>query len=195
MVLPDPTHVLIPVKAFRSAKGRLTPALTLAERVRLARHMATGVVQATRGLPTWVVCDDDEVAAWAQSRGAGVSWHPRSGLNGAVHDATVERFAAGASRVVVIHSDLPLVSSIAVFTAVTDEILLAPDRHGSGTNVVSTPTPDFRFAFGPGSFDRHLAEAQRLAIPLRIVDDPSFGWDVDEPADLSVFDIRAAPRS
>jgi 2-phospho-L-lactate guanylyltransferase len=42
----------------------------------------------------------------------------------------------------------------------------------------------FRFAYGPGSHARHVAEAQRLGLPWRSLPDPDLGWDVDEPADL-----------
>ena len=42
----------------------------------------------------------------------------------------------------------------------------------------------FTFAYGPGSFRRHSAEARRLAMALRVVREPSLAWDVDVPADL-----------
>lgn len=185
------TQVVIPVKAFGRAKARLAPALSLAERADLARQMASVVARAAGPARTWVVCDDREVAAWAHSHGCSVSWQPGRGLNGAVAAATAERFTSGATRVVVIHSDLPLVTSLAAVDAEADALVLAPDRHNSGTNVVSTPTPEFCFAYGPGSFSRHLMEAARLDLPTSVVRDPSLGWDVDEPADLSVFGIGA----
>ncbi|HET8931077.1 MAG TPA: 2-phospho-L-lactate guanylyltransferase [Acidimicrobiales bacterium] len=185
------TQVVIPVKAFGRAKARLAPALSLTERADLARQMATGVVAAAGAARTWVVCDDREVAAWADSLGCSLSWQPGRGLNGAVAAATTERFSSGAARVVVIHSDLPLVRSLAALEADDDAIVLAPDRHNSGTNAVSTPTSAFCFAYGPGSFSRHLDEAARLDLPMSIVRDRSLGWDVDEPADLSVFGVGA----
>lgn len=189
------TQVLIPVKAFDRAKARLAPALTVPERAELARTMATSVVHAVGDLPVWVVCDDPSVAAWARSAGCAVSWQPGRGLDGAVQQATSERFTAGAGRVVVIHSDLPLVTSVRSLDPGTDELLLAPDRHGAGTNVVSTPTPQFRFSYGPGSFARHLAEAERLGLAVRTVHDPTLGWDVDVPDDLTVFTSGSPDRA
>ena len=62
--------VLVPVKAFHQAKLRLAPALDQAQRAALAREMATNVVRAAGDLPVAVVCDDDEVAAWAATVGA-----------------------------------------------------------------------------------------------------------------------------
>ena len=64
---------------------------------------------------------------------------------------------------------------------------LVPDRHGDGTNVASIPTGvGFTFAYGPGSFRAHRAEATRLGLTLRLVADTRLGWDVDVPADLEV---------
>lgn len=187
MAPPHDVQVVIPVKSFTRAKARLAPALSASARAALAREMATGVVRAAGDRPAWVVCDDPEVADWARTVGCGVCWRPGTGLNGAVDAAVAERFAAGATRVVVVHSDLPLLTSLDAVTAGSAEVVLAPDRHGSGTNVVSTPTASFRFAYGPGSFDRHLAEAERLGLEVRVVRDRTLGWDVDEPADLEVF--------
>ena len=64
-------------------------------------------------------------------------------------------------------------------------ITLVPDRYGNGTNVIALPTDaGFQFSYGPGSFARHRAEAQRLGLPLRVLDLPDLAWDVDEPGDM-----------
>jgi 2-phospho-L-lactate guanylyltransferase len=66
-----------------------------------------------------------------------------------------------------------------------------PDRHDGGTNVACVPSAiGFQFAYGPGSFLRHCAEARRLGCELRVVRDAALGWDVDVPADLG-FDRTA----
>ena len=57
--------VLIPVKAFRDAKGRLSDVLSPDERAELSRPMAAAVVRAASPLAVWIVCDDDDVAEWA----------------------------------------------------------------------------------------------------------------------------------
>jgi 2-phospho-L-lactate guanylyltransferase len=180
--------VLVPVKAFARAKARLAPTLTPAERAELARSMAESVLRAAGGLDVWVVCDDDDVAAWARDLGAEVAWHPGTGLDGAVSAACTERFAHGATRVAVVHGDLPLIESMAWHDQSGDAVVLVPDRHGKGTNVISTPTPAFRFAYGPGSFARHVAEVERLGLELCVVHDLAMGWDIDVPSDLSAID-------
>jgi len=182
------TGVLIPVKAFRDAKVRLAPALAPAQRSALARSMATGVVAAAGALPVWVVCDDDDVAQWATSVGATVLWMPERGLNRAVTEGVAALATAGVERVVVCHADLPHATTLDHVSGSGGngpDVVLVPDRQRKGTNVVSLPTTSgFRFAYGPGSFDRHLAEATRLGLSVEVVDDPSLAWDVDVPADL-----------
>lgn len=176
--------VVIPVKAFASAKVRLAPAMGERARAELARSMATQVVAAAAPLPVHVVCDDDEVAAWAKACGAAVIWTPGRGLNGAVQDAVGQLASAGVAHVTVAHADLPRATDLrwpSRFAGIT----LVPDRHGDGTNVISLPTGcGFTFAYGPGSFARHAAEALRHPLPLRVARRADLAWDVDVPDDL-----------
>jgi 2-phospho-L-lactate guanylyltransferase len=181
-----PVAVLLPVKSFGEAKLRLAPALDPAHRAALARAMATHVVRSAAPLPTAVVCDDAEVAAWARELGALVVWEPERGLNRAVEAGVARLAAGGASRVVVAHADLPQAEAgrlewVARFAGVT----LVPDHRDNGTNVICVPGhAGFTFSYGPGSFSRHGAEAHRLGLPLRVVREPSLSHDVDLPADL-----------
>src|SRR3954452_2090777 len=143
-------------------------------------------VAAAGNLPASVVCDDEDVAAWATALGASVIWSPGVGLNGAVTDGVLKLAAAGAIEVIVAHADLPLaddLTRLAGFAGVT----FVPDGHVEVTNVLCVLTGvDFRFAYGPGSFARHRDEADRLALPYRVLRDPRLGWDVDVPADLDL---------
>jgi 2-phospho-L-lactate guanylyltransferase len=180
--------VLVPVKAFRDAKLRLAPALDPTERAALARSMATRVLAASGGLPVAVVCDDTEVADWATAHGAQVLWRPGRGLNGAVTDGVAALAAAGFATAIVAHADLPHAVDLA-WVGGTPGVTIVPDRREDGTNVIAVPTrAGFTFAYGPGSFARHTAEAERLGVPLRVVREPTLGWDVDVPADLAVPD-------
>lgn len=176
---------LLPVKAFGAAKRRLSRVLDPAERVELSRSMATTVVAATAGMPTFVVCDDDEVARWARGAGAEVIWRPGRGLNGAVNDGVHQLATWGFDRIVVSHADLPHARDLR-WVADFDGVTLVPDRHDDGTNVACVPAgTSFRFAYGRGSFPRHLAEAHRRGLAVRIERDQRLGWDVDVPSDLS----------
>jgi len=178
--------VLVPVKAFSRAKLRLASALPAAEREALVRSMADVVLRAAAPLPTAVVCDDEEVAAWARERGAEVLWTPGLGLNGAVEAGVRELTARGVEHVTVAHADLPLADDL-TWVSEFDGITLVPDRRDDGTNVVGVPAgARFPFSYGPGSFARHHAAAEALGLPMQVVRIPQLGWDVDVPDDLPV---------
>jgi 2-phospho-L-lactate/phosphoenolpyruvate guanylyltransferase len=187
-VPPAPEVVLIPVKAFHEAKRRLGSVLSDDERIRLVRAMASQVVAACAPLPVAIVCDDHDVARWASDLGATVMWEPGQGLNGAVR-AGVDRLArAGARWVTVAHGDLPRAHGLGVL-APFEGVTLVPDRRDDGTNVLRLPAGSaFRFAYGPGSFRAHRAEATRLGLPVRVLRDPDLAYDVDWPADMLELD-------
>ncbi len=183
--------MLVPVKAFSTAKIRLASALPPAERTALARAMAEQVIRAAGTSPVAVVCDDRSVAGWARALGALVIWEPGRGLNGAVEDGVAHLAGLGVEHVTVAHADLPLatdLSWVSRFPGVT----LVPDRREDGTNVIGAPTGSgFVFSYGPGSFARHVAEARRTGLPLRVVRSTLLSWDVDLPADLSAAPLPA----
>ncbi|MET0909978.1 MAG: 2-phospho-L-lactate guanylyltransferase [Ilumatobacteraceae bacterium] len=177
--------VLLPVKAFHEAKARLRPALTDAERARLARWMAGRVVAAAAPHPVFVVCDDRAVAGWADSVGATVLWRPARGLNAAVGDGFATLSGDGYSSIVVSHSDLPLAADLGRF-ADAAAATLVPDHRDDGTNVLALPAAlPFQFGYGAGSFHHHLAECRRLGVTARVVRDPLLALDVDTPDELA----------
>jgi 2-phospho-L-lactate guanylyltransferase len=175
---------LVPVKGFAAAKRRLATALAPKERADLAQAMAEHVLLAAAPLVTAVVCDDPDVARWATQHGALLLEEPGLGLNGAVTAGVDALAAAGAEEVLVVHADLPLASGLSSFAGLGG-ISLVPDRREDGTNVACVPAKaGFRFSYGPGSFRRHCAEAERLGFVPRIVREPLLAWDVDVPSDL-----------
>ena len=184
-VFLGPEVVLVPVKAFHQAKRRLGATLPEPERVGLVRAMAEHVVAACIPLPVAVVCDDDSVATWAAQLGAAVMWEPGQGLNGAVR-AGVDRLARTGTRwVTVAHGDLPRARGLGSLTPF-EGVTLVPDRRDDGTNVLRLPAASpFGFAYGPGSFRAHLAEASRCGLAVRVLRDPVLAYDVDWPADVA----------
>lgn len=186
------TAVLVPVKAFSAAKKRLAPILPDAQRRALAQWMADGVLAAAAPLPVFVACDNDEVASWAESRGASVLWGPGLGLNGAI-DHGVETIAGkGYDHVIVAHGDLPLPWALAS-VARADTVVLVPDRRGDGTNVLSRPCRVHLPAdYGGGSFGRHLAAAMASGAAVSVRTDPRLSIDVDTIADCRHPEVAAA---
>lgn len=181
------TAVLIPIKAFSKAKARLSSRLDATERATLALSMANHMINAQRGLDVYICCDDQGVAAWADSVGAQTIWTPRAGLNASVQAGVDAVRADGKSEVAVAHADLPLATSLASVFG-WPGVTLIPDRHRSGTNVIAFPTMiPFRFSFGIASFHRHLKEAVLYRRGVRLVHDRAFGFDVDSPQDLDIL--------
>ncbi len=179
--------MVVPIKAFTGAKARLAPALSPAERTALARRLAAGVIGASRraGLDVLVATDDDEVASWAAAAGARPVPTAGLGLDGSVQAGVGEAERSGAARIVVAHADLPAPARIGGLARMPG-VTLVPDRHDDGTNALSVPAGcGFRFAYGPGSFRRHLAEARRLGAGVRVWRERGLAWDVDVPADLA----------
>ncbi|HEY5273082.1 MAG TPA: hypothetical protein VIJ34_07590 [Acidimicrobiales bacterium] len=176
--------LLVPVKSFTEAKHRLESALSPTSRADLARQLAAIVLAAAGDLDKFVACDDGQVADWAIAQGAFVLWTPGLGLSGAVNAGVAHLATVGYDTVVVAHADLPLVTTFENF-AHDGAVTLAPDWRDDGTNVAAVPAgAGFHFAYGPGSFSRHRAEATRLGIPLVVVRDERLGSDVDLPSDL-----------
>jgi len=187
------TAVLVPVKAFADAKARLSGVLDASMRARLARWMAERVLAAAGDLDRYVVCDDDDVAEWAQRCGATVLWQPGVGLNAAVDAAIVDVAERGTTHVVVAHGDLPRATDLARF-ATPATITLVPDHRGDGTNVLSMPTSiattSFSVSYGPASFERHVQAAMATGAMVQVRRDPLLALDVDTPAELDHPSIR-----
>ncbi len=186
-----PDHVVVvPIKRFTDAKVRLTPHLNATERVDLARSMARHVLDNVRDEQVVVVCDDDEVRALAHEFGAKVIDDVGGGLNSALkHSLTVLR-DRGVLRATIVHADLPQATSLSALLdraqLGTDDVLLLPDRHGDGTNLMSIPlTVDFALSYGTQSFSHHLHEARRHRLRVMVMIDAGYAHDVDVPSDLA----------
>ena len=177
--------VVIPVKSFTMAKGRLADTLSPAERESLARDCATRVVRAAGDIAAFVVCGDPLVAEWARALGARVVDQGRPGLDAAVETGTAAAATAGHDHVIVAHADLPLARSLA-HVAVAGTVTIVTDRHHDGTNVLSFPLgAGFTTAYGPGSCDNHVRIAEQLGIPHRVLVDDDLSLDLDTADDLS----------
>lgn len=166
--------------------------LTPAERVALAKFCADCVVKASRKFDVFVVCDDEDVAQWARSHGAKIVWQPEAGLNAAVRAGIEFARKRGKDFAIVTHSDLPLANDFAELIQDESEanlknsVLLVPDRHEDGTNVMVLPTNlAFNFHYGKNSFFAHQQEAKNLGISVVIKTDQSLAVDIDTADDLA----------
>jgi 2-phospho-L-lactate guanylyltransferase len=196
--------VVIPVRAFALGKARLTEHLDDETRTALARTLADRVGAAAGELPTVVVSSAADVRDWAGTRGLDVVDDPGT-LDEAAAAGRAWVAARGCARAVVAHADLPFARSVAPLVRDGGRPIVAvvPCHRDDGTTVISVPVDvPFEFAYGPGSFRRHAAEARRRGLGFRVVRDAELAFDVDVPADLdrldhpvsSLDDVAASPR-
>jgi 2-phospho-L-lactate guanylyltransferase len=188
--------IVIPLRSFAHAKLRLAGVLSDDARVAFARAMADRVADVAAAWPAVVVSDAPEVCAWASERGLAVVADAGS-LDGAADAGREWVRGQGLARVVIVHADLPLASSLEAVTGdgAAPIVALVPDHRRDGTPVLSLPAAaPFRFRYGPGSAARHTEEARRCGLTVRLVDDPELGFDVDVEDDVRLLERRRSRR-
>ena len=174
--------VVVPIKSFALAKTRLADSLSPDSRRTLAQRCAEVVLRAAVPLPVFVVCNDDEVAEWARAHGASVVVPAVPGLNAAAIAGRDAARIAGYRRLMVVHSDLPHAKDLASLCAASADVVVVPDRHGDGTNVLLLPCAgDFTFQYGPGSCAAHLSREVAQGVHRERAEE---FWRLDRGEDL-----------
>jgi 2-phospho-L-lactate/phosphoenolpyruvate guanylyltransferase len=206
--MPMRTAAILPIKSFGAAKQRLSPALAGGARQALAQAMFSDVLSSLKkveGLESITVVTADPVVD-AASRGNGVTVlvdHAESGQSDATLLGIRHALAAGYDRVLLVPGDTPLLChgelDSMLARAETDgmQVVIVPDRHGSGTNgLVISPPDAFQPSFGTDSLNRHVTLAQEAGLKHSVEEVPSLSHDVDTPDDLdalaAVLDERRA---
>ena len=187
---------LVPVGALEGAKSRLGGTLDAEERRELAIEMLDRTIRATLETPgideTLVVSPDREVLTRAAEAGARTLLQRSQGLNRGLREARDDAIAGGADAIVILPIDLPLVSSVALeqliapLVAIVERplVVLAPDRHGRGTNgLVVAPPAAIELGFGGDSRAAHAACAADAGARYVEIDGP-LALDIDTPDDL-----------
>ncbi len=191
---------LLPVKAPKNAKQRLSGFFTPEQRERLARAMFEEVLAtlcAVEGLARVVVVTSDEVAAGrARSLGAQVFEETEQQSHSVSADAAARRAAElGASTVVLLPIDVPLVTKEEIESLIAGPgpgVIVVPSADGTGTNaLVRTPPGVIESRFGPGSFRKHIGQAEAACVPVKVLRPPGLLFDIDTPEDIAELLARA----
>jgi 2-phospho-L-lactate/phosphoenolpyruvate guanylyltransferase len=191
----DAAGIVVPLRSFTLGKARLAAVLSEPDRETLARSMAESVANAAAARPVVVVSSAAEVVAWARERAFGVV-DALCSLDAATPPGRAWAIDRGLTRYAVVHADLPFAASLDAVVGDGDAAIavIVPDHRDDGTPVLSLPTATpFTFAYGPGSAARHVAEAERRSLLVRIVRDPALGFDVDIADDLAALEARRHP--
>jgi 2-phospho-L-lactate guanylyltransferase len=187
--------VVVLVKDFDSAKQRLGPALDPPQRRALARRNASRAIRAAGAAERrLVVAGSDEAAALATELGAEVLVEPRQeGQNVAAQRGLARATENGADAVLLLSSDLPLVTKKSVRDLLREASRLAPPvvvavpaTGRGGTNALYLHPPCvIGLHFGADSLAAFRREAQGLGVRFEIHISPAMALDLDEPADLA----------
>src|SRR5215467_13938639 len=185
------TAAILPIKSFGAAKQRLSPMLGTGSRQALAQAMFSDVLGSLRKVDRLesitVVSADPAVDAAARGSGVTVVVDPAESSQS---DATLvgirHALASGYERVLLVPADTPLLDPmeldelLARSEADGMQVVIVPDRHGSGTNaLVITPPDAFRPSFGPDSLNRHVTLAQEAGLLHSVEEVPTLSHDVD----------------
>jgi 2-phospho-L-lactate guanylyltransferase len=194
--------IIVPVGTLEASKSRLGDALDAEEREALAERLLArtlGACLTARGVAdVLLISPDRSILRRAADLGARTLRQRTVGLNNGLAEAREDVSAGGAEAILVLPIDLafidePAITDLATTLAGFDEptVLLIPDRHGTGTNVLGLYPPDvIPFAFGLGSREAHRAAAAQASAGVVELDGP-LSFDIDTPADrVSVDALR-----
>jgi len=202
--VPSParrTAAVVPVRALEGAKSRLGAVLDAEERRELVELLLRRTVEAARAARgvdlVAVVSQDLDALAIAAAEGAEGVEQGSSGLNPGLVEA---RLAIGdrVDRLLVLPADLPGITpgDIEAILRAADVarldadrvVVLAPDRHGRGTNALLLDPPDvIDFAFGGDSRLAHAGLA-KAAGAAYIETADVLDLDLDTPDDLLMIE-------
>ncbi len=187
------TWAVIPVKRLDEAKSSFNGVFSAEGRRKLVLAMLADMLNAVRGAPsiagTAVVSNGRMVLDFASRAGAVAVVEKDLGLNGALKLAIKNVVTLGATSVLLLPGDLPLLKSadlenINDMAASKRDVVIAPSK-ANGTNALLLKPPEIMgLKFGGESFPLHVAEALRAGIKPRIYRSETVAFDVDEPEDL-----------
>lgn len=198
------TAAILPVKSFARAKQRLGESVDEELRLQLAGAMVADVLFAlaqTEAIElTIVVTREQPVAQAARSQGAIVlAEQAESGQSAAVTLGVERALAEGIERVLCIPGDCPALDPAELESLLASsrrpdgagEVVIVPDRHGTGTNGLLLSPPDaIPPSFGADSCERHRALAREAGLKCRLEAPSSLLLDIDTGADLTALRER-----
>ena len=187
--------MIVLIKDLDSAKQRLGTVLDPKARRALARRNAQRAIRAAAaGDARLVVTGSAEVVAMAEKLGAQALLEPRQeGQNVAAKRGIEHAIEAGAGAVVVLSSDLPLVTEKAVRELLEAGARVAPPAAVAvpalgrgGTNALYlNPPAAISLHFGADSLAAFRREAEAKGVNFSTHRSEAMALDLDEPADLA----------
>ena len=189
------TWAILPVKEYHVGKSRLRHLFSDAELTELNQKMFESTFTKLIGIPgidnIVVVSREERALNWCDMRG-GVALieGENSSLNLAISKAQAHACQAGVERIMVLPSDLPLMTSKDLNSLIclaegTRKLVIVPDHYQSGTNALVMNDPDLiQPRFGSGSFRKHTRQAMDKNAELVVYLNENIQWDLDTSLEL-----------
>ncbi|MGH2768990.1 MAG: 2-phospho-L-lactate guanylyltransferase [Actinomycetota bacterium] len=188
--------ILIPVKRLEEAKGRLAR-LGPAGRRRLALAMLADVLHATADWPfRLMVTSDPQARALGRAGGLALIPDPGLGLNRAIDAGTLEATRAGIRALLVLPSDVPLVSAAEVsrLFSLDAQLVIARSDDGGTSALLRRPPAVIGARFGPSSAAAHALAGQLAGLRVLAPRMASLALDVDDITDVGRLAASRADR-
>lgn len=202
-------HVVVPLRGSSSGKSRLGEALDAEEREALVLGMLARTLDvlatwsAAQG--TWIVTEDQRTIDFLRRARPAVhviSQPFDGGLNAALVAARDAAVAAGATAILMLPADLPLVTLVALNALLEGAdaalaagegrpvvAIAASDVRGGTNALLITPPTVIEPQFGEASLEAHLRAAESAGASVQVVIDSALGFDLDTPEDLERLDV------
>jgi len=192
---------LVPVKALPDVKSRLVPYLSQSQRETLVldmlHHVLHILLDSNLLEQVSVVSPDMRVLEHAEAWGAHAFSEEIPGHNAALYAAALKMREEGASALLTISADLPLLQPSDIRTLIAQsvryQVVLAPARDGTGTNAILTRPPlALPYLFGPDSLQRYMEEARQRKLSVSLYNSIGLALDIDTIDDLDdLYELQA----
>ncbi|WP_165321488.1 2-phospho-L-lactate guanylyltransferase [Rhizorhabdus phycosphaerae] len=193
------TIAILAARPPEEGKTRLASALPEGDRYRLNINMFRHVLNISSEMfaatDMLVVTRSADLRSIAAEHGVESVVESGAELNAAFAQARSVAVELGADRLVTLSSDLPYleIGDIEALLATPGDVVIAPDRHGTGTNALMLSPPDaIDFFYGPDSCQRHIDAAISRGRTLNLLKRPGLASDVDLPVELAELLARPA---
>lgn len=186
---------ILPVKRYSVGKSRLSHLFSEAELAELNRELFestfTKLQETSRIDKILVVSREEHALQWSRNHGGiALLEDDPSTLNLAISQAQKYVCDAGGGRVMVLPSDLPLMTpkDLNKLISLADgdrELVVVPDHYQSGTNALLMSDPNLiKPGFGSGSFRKHTRQALEKDAELVVYLNENIQWDLDTSMEL-----------
>jgi 2-phospho-L-lactate guanylyltransferase len=187
---------VLPHRGVDVGKSRLGAVLSDSERSELNRWLLTRSVRIVSG---WLGDAQRCIVVSPCARTLGLARHAGAmplaesaatrGLNAALVQAADHAAMLGAQRLLILPCDLPRLDTAALqammrSSSSDSDIVIAPDRHRTGTNALLIDANAREFAWGEDSLNRHIELAQARGRHAVLCGQSALAFDLDTEKDF-----------